>query len=225
MQRWLTRWDNRGELRFTGAPWARVCYNEQITNNTTIASHGFPAPTVAGTPSVVKDSTGERISYASAAGGSCGWFTNIDAQPRMPYIWAGTIWTPSDLTNLRAWCGLFLADPATSDDPATHLAGVRYSQGVDTTWKFCTKDGSTLDTVDSGITVAVDTRYEVLVDTTQLSISGYLALCVLGPSSYKIVQMNGNLPGNTQNLDSYLRGRDKGGAGVSLGMSKVQVCW
>ncbi|MEP0814526.1 MAG: hypothetical protein HRF49_07670 [bacterium] len=67
--------------------------------------------------------------------------------------------TGSDITNVRFWIGLFSGVP-NADDPSLHLAAFRFSTGVpDTNWQACTKDGTTLQANDTGVTVAADTAY------------------------------------------------------------------
>lgn len=60
-------------------------------------------------------------------------------------------------TAIRVWIGLCSSTHANmnSDDPvATSLAAFRYSTDAgDTTWRCCTKDGTTLMNVDSGIAI------------------------------------------------------------------------
>lgn len=179
--------------------------SQKIANATTISALGLPAPTATGTATTVKDATGEYTNYAAASAASCGLSYNVDFQPvTMPAVHA-CIKTPADLTNLRAWIGLFLADPATSDDPATHLAGFRYSQSVDTNWRCCTKDAVTLSNADSGVAVAADTRYDLTVSIESARVVFYI-------NGRPVAERTANLPGSTQNLDIYIRGRDKGAA-------------
>ncbi len=68
--------------------------------------------------------------------------------------------TPASLTSIRGWFGFFSGSPAASNDPAgLHLMAFRYAQGVDTNFMCCTKDGSTINAVSSGVLVAANTIY------------------------------------------------------------------
>lgn len=184
--------------------------SQRISNNTTIAAMGLPAPTATGTAGSIKEAAGEFTSYTAASGGSCGLSYNSDVHTVTLPLFHARVRTPADLTNLRFWVGLFLNDPATSDDPATHLAGFRYSQGVDTNWMGCTKDNVTLNAQSTGVAVAAATRYDlaICVETTSR-----IVFCVNGvPRVVSTTQ----LPGSAQNLDLYVRGRDKGAAAPAV---------
>lgn len=188
-----------------GARGRRLC-SQKISAATTISALGLPAPTATGTATQLKDATGEYTNYAAASGASCGLSYNSDVQTVTLPLLHACIKTPADLTNLRAWIGLFLADPATSDDPATHLAGFRFSAGVDTNWMGCTKDNVTLNAQSTGVAVAADTRYDlsITVDTA--------SRIVFYVNGVPRVVSTTQLPSTTQNLDIYIRGRDKGAA-------------
>lgn len=78
--------------------------------------------------------------------------------------------------NGRIWCGLFSANPVTTDTPTGHLAAFRYSGStVDSTgWQAVTRDGTTQTTTATGIAVAASTNYVLRIDmrnATQIKFS------------------------------------------------------
>lgn len=195
--------------------------SEKIANNTTVSALGLPAPTATGTATQLKVAQGEFTNYAAASGASCGLSYNVDLQTVTLPLFHSCIYTPGALTNARLWIGLFLADPATSDDPGTHLAGFRYSNGVDTNWMACTKDNVTLNAQSTGIAVAAATRYDLGIS---VATTGRILFYV---NNVALVVSTSNLPGSTQNLDIYNRGRDKGAAApvVSIAWAITNVAW
>lgn len=201
-------------------PWCRRAWTQQIANKTTLASHGVAAPTATGTASVFNDTTGQYIDYANAASSNGGLTWNINIQPQTKPIFAAIMKT-NTITSVRYWVGLSVGDPRASDDPSTHLAAFRFSTGAsDSNWRCCTKDGTTLNNQDSGVAVAADTRYELVVDCSEYN-AGTIWFMINGTVVKSSVA---NLPGSTQSLDPYVSSRDLAAAtGRSIRFSVMQI--
>jgi hypothetical protein len=111
---------------------------------------------------------------------------------------AAHIKTYSDISSTRFWVGLFSGDPSASDDPAVHLAGFRYSTGAgDSNWMACVKDGSTLQAASTGITVAIDTRYFLRVETDSSEVRFYV-------DNALVYTHTANLPTGSTNMGLYV---------------------
>ncbi len=73
--------------------------------------------------------------------------------------------TGASVADVRIWIGLFSGDPMGGSSPAVHLAAFRFDTGAgDSNWTACTKDGSTLQTNDTGVAVAADTAYDLRIE-------------------------------------------------------------
>jgi len=162
--------------------------------------------TVLGAATAFSDSTGQYINYATTttSGTQGGLFTStIQTTQFLPdaYLVMKTGAVAADITGVRiifGWSSTFTFD--TSDNPAsTHLAAFRFSTGAgDTTWRALTKDGTTLNNQDSGVTVAADTKYILRIKVvTTSSIEFYINGTLVATSS-------SNLPTSTTTLNLYM---------------------
>jgi len=78
-------------------------------------------------------------------------------------IFIARIKTGASISDQRIWIGLAESATSNSDTPPTNFLGFRYSSvAPDTNWQFVTNNG-TPNVYDSGITVAVDSFYVLLV--------------------------------------------------------------
>lgn len=76
---------------------------------------------------------------------------------------------PTAIVNMRVFIGLFSAAAVmTTDTQSTiHSVYFRFSTGAtDTTWKCCTSNATSTTVLDSGVTVAINTRYDLKIDCT-----------------------------------------------------------
>jgi len=66
------------------------------------------------------------------------------------------------ITGMRLWIGLVDADMTadTSDPASRHLAMFRFADDISPNWFACTKDGTTLNAVDTGTPFLANTIYE-----------------------------------------------------------------
>jgi hypothetical protein len=148
---------------------------QQNPNATTINLDGVStALTATGTASLLQDSSGEYISYASAAttGTAAGVLTTFFGDTygnHLPFasaiikIGAGA----NDLTAIRIWCGICSADPTAADTPgAVSLAAFRYATTTDGTvfWRTVTSDGASATTTTTTQAIALNTRYVLMID-------------------------------------------------------------
>lgn len=120
------------------------------TENHTAAAPYLRFPTIASTANVAGEATALSITRST-------W---------MPKF-AALITPDTAITLVRYWFGLFSADPTGSADPAASLAAWRYDTAVDTAtpnWRCCTKDGTTITAVDSGIPVIASEPYQLGVE-------------------------------------------------------------
>lgn len=125
--------------------------------------------------------TGHFVQHTTGAtsGNTGGWLTGSNDEFRLQNTGDCTfvMRTGGDISSTRLWVGVFSGGPSGSDDPAaTHLLGFRYSTGVpETTWKACSKDGTTLNPSDTLVTVAIDTTYYFRIKATSTtSVDFYL---------------------------------------------------
>ena len=104
---------------------------------------------------------------------------------------------PSTKPNFRWWAGLTDAHfTDNSDDPASrHLAMFRWSYNVGSgaNWYACTKDGSTLNAVDTGVAFSVSTAYLLRIWAE----SGKVCFTINGANKREFTS---NLPGNSTPL-------------------------
>jgi len=121
---------------------------QQNAGLTTIVNVGFvTAPTATGGVSVLDTPTGQFLNYASGApvGSEAGWIATAPLQTQFRFrpIYRAFMRTGPVITDIRYWFGLFSTGPTTSDDPAIHGMGFRYSTAVDGTafWRCWTNDG------------------------------------------------------------------------------------
>lgn len=142
-------------------------------NATTSFGTGAITTSASGGAANVSDSSGHYLQLTSNTNASnpAGWaaLTGGTRRERRP-VFSTAIKTPTSLTNARIWVGLLSGNGRSSDDPAlTHLMAFRYSNGTDTNWRCTTKDGTTLNNQDSGVTVMADTRYDLKIDATDIA--------------------------------------------------------
>lgn len=178
------------------------------TTLVTVATEGTTlVPTLDGTETVVTDSTGTYINEATTTlvNAIAGWSsaTLTHTQTQFDPIFTMTIKTggaSTDIQACRIWCGLFSATPETSDDPAIHGAGFRYSTAVDGTafWRTWTNDGSGTGTVTTTTTaIAADTRYILKLVLTASSAKFYIDGALVATHTT-------DLPSSTQGLNYFL---------------------
>lgn len=161
------------------------------------------AITATGSTSNHQDAPDAYINYNSAASGgaNAGWSESAVGMiqyTRAP-VFETWIKTGGNVSDPRYWVGLFSGDPRASADPAgLHLAGFRYEPGTDTNWQACTKDGTTLSTTNTGVTVAINTKHRMVIDMR----SGSSILFYI--DDVLVATKASNLPGATTNLFRYI---------------------
>ena len=143
------------------------------TSNTTIVAVGGLTPTANGSAAAEPGTSGKFVRYTAAAGAgsNAGWTTVFIATRRdfLP-VFRVQLRTPTNIADVRVWCGLVSADPSASDTPAVELAAFRYSPATDTTafWRAVTDNGSgTPTTTNTNTAIAADTRYDLTVDCSR----------------------------------------------------------
>jgi hypothetical protein len=94
--------------------------------------------------------------------------------------------TDATIDARRIWVAITSASLATTDGTgalATRFVGLRYSTQVsDANWQCASGDGSAGSVVDTGVSVAANTVYEVQIDW---SVDGVLVCTVNGVSTVK----------------------------------------
>lgn len=157
--------------------------HEQTNIGVGTSSFGMLALTANGTASALVDATGAYINYLSstAASSLAGW-TNTSTDIVEPQILPELIVVlktgaaASDIANLRIWVGIQSGAGALGTD-TPGASGVstllfRYSTPAgDTTWQATSADGASDTVADTGVVVAVDTRYVMrikVVSTTSV---------------------------------------------------------
>lgn len=212
-------------------PAAKVIEVQQNPNATTISTKGgAPAPTVAGTPTVLDNTVGQFINYATAAviNSDGGWiapsFDQIQRQHHGRF--EAFVFVGGSIASMRIWVGLFSASPMGSANPAGHFAGLRYDTGAgDTTWRFATKDGATLNLDATTFPIAVQTGYYIRIFFDQESFQAAISIGTLGAGGITptTVLTSLNLPGSTQNLGYCLQMRTLNATAKNFGVSTAGI--
>jgi len=132
----------------------------QGINNTQLSKNG--------TDSAASDSDGAWNNYlsASSSGANAGWSTAASWAEWQCYPAFIVAIKPVDITAVRIWCGWITSGGIYgSDSPATGTTvAFRFSSTAgDTNWQCCTSDGTTGNTVDSGVAVVSGTSYVLAV--------------------------------------------------------------
>lgn len=164
----------------------------------TYVAVGVGAPATTGTAAIDNDATSTWTKYTSAAtvgqsGGIRSATSNLLRRSHNPTY--AVRFRSTSYANCRLWLGLFSGNPSSADNPAGSYFALRFSSGVDTTFKYITKDGSTQTVVDSGITPAINTAYvfKVVVD----DVAGTAVFSINGSAEQTI---NTNLPASATEL-------------------------
>ncbi|SRR5712692_7255757 len=119
----------------------------------------------------------------------------------------------------RSWLGLSdftnLATQPTTDNPAGNYAAVRFSKvaSLDTTFKFITKDNTTQNIVDTGITPVANTEYRFII--TDAGSSWTLTDNTTGLNTV-VATSSANLPLAGTNLGMFVDVHNPTGAGTML---------
>jgi hypothetical protein len=172
-----TMWQQAGLSRVQGV-WHEDAYRQWGANATagaaTIsvwgASSAMLTVTSGTAATTAQNANGDWLIFSTTASNGnvasvAGTFTHTQLRWSPQLTWAFE--TPATITSMRLWIGLFSADPSASDSPAISLIGLRYSTNAsDTTFRLCTKDGTTLNNQDSEVTVTASQKYLFLIDCT-----------------------------------------------------------
>jgi len=124
------------------------------------------SPSSIGTASILNDSTGSYVNYATAAalGSTAGWSNqSICIVPTsFPIRWTLVFKTgaaASDIASIRIMLGFGNVLSSATDSQTIDAAYFRYSTSAgDTNWMAATSDGTQAET-DTGVAVVEDTRY------------------------------------------------------------------
>ncbi len=146
------------------------------TAATTFSAVGMTAvPTASGTAANASGTSGNLIKYSTAttvnAVGGIRSTAFTDARYQYSPTFATRVRTSaSGIASQRIWIGLAASNPSGSATPTANLASFRYDTGAgDTTWKCVSSNASTNTVVDSGVTVATSTTYDMFVDSSDPS--------------------------------------------------------
>jgi hypothetical protein len=151
------------------------------TGTTTFSVEGFSNATASGTLANFNDATGLYNSFTTGAviGNSAGitggnftsdW-TRIDWSPTVFY----RMKTGTDPSSQRIYAGMYATAPTSSDTPPDNSVCFRYSTAAaDTTWQAFSRNASTQTQTDTGVTIAGDTLYNLLIVTTPTSALFYI---------------------------------------------------
>jgi len=121
----------------------------------------------------------------------------------MRRAWRPKLWirlkTDAVISNMRLWTGLWSTTALNSEDPSgAHLAAFRYHLAYSDKLYFCTKDGTTLNQINTNILVTENTVYDLEIDIPG---DGYIYWKVSTPGGASASgSTNLNLPGLSQML-------------------------
>jgi hypothetical protein len=135
----------------------------------TATAVGIAAPTLNATAANADDSDGPWVQHTTGtvSGNTSGMQSAglADVRLQWPSETEFVIKTPSDITNLRLFVGLFSAFP-TALSPTAHAAAFRYSSDNSANWRMFINDNSGTGTsFDSGLAVAANTIYRFRITT------------------------------------------------------------
>jgi len=194
-------------------------YQKELASNN-VGSLFVRFPSQSGSKDDILDADGSWVKFTGSNSNGATWgidsqyfnMLNLYAEPVMRVRFK----TGSDITNQKLWIGFSSIDIAASDNPAASLMAIRYSTGVsDTTFKCCVKNGTTMTTYDSGVTVAANTVYDMVIDA---SIGTEIAFYI--QSSF-ITSITTNLPANTTPLGVVCKGTNLTSGGKHFYFAKM----
>lgn len=136
----------------------------------TLLEYGVDIANSADSGATVRDAN-TRWQYQQTAatdGRFAYWRTEFYGQFRTAHapLWIAHIKTGTDVSDMRGWFGLTSDDMSNVDDPAagTQVIAFRYSTGVSNNWYAVTDDNATLHATDTGVAVAADTVYTLMIE-------------------------------------------------------------
>lgn len=154
------------------------------------------------------DAVGYRnlLTTTAAAGNSSNVRDNVSQdvfQPRHGVEVVFVVATDADITSVLHWIALVSTTfpaPAGSTLPG-HGVGIRYAtDSGDTNWILCTRDGATQDPTDTGIAVAADHLYVLVLSTTDAGVTWRWRLYDVTAATSATGTTSTNVPAVTQDL-------------------------
>lgn len=147
----------------------------------TVSTVGMAAPTLTATASNTDAADGMWLNHASGAvsGNSSGVVsaftqTRRDWSPRIHF----TVKTPSDVSSIRLWVGVFSNTVDASATPSVHMAAFRYDTAADGTafWRTVTNNGGAASHAvnATSVVVAIDTVYRFEIRLLASSVEFYI---------------------------------------------------
>jgi hypothetical protein len=171
---------------------------KSVPANNAFVSVGNPQTiTGAGTTAANNDADGAFIRHGTSTTINTSTSQLVSSYNTTRRDWGGIIAlrtkSDTDVSSMRLWAGWFSASPLAAADPATlHLAAFRFDTGAgDTQFMACTKDGTTISAVATGITPAISTVYVFRVELRAADVRFYINNALVRTST-------SNLPGSTQ---------------------------
>lgn len=158
--------------------------------------------TVAAATSSVGAATGRSYRVSTTLGVANSTDTVVTqafVQPRQAPRFCAWVLSPSTLTTVRLWVGLFSAAPGSSDGPTASHLSFRFSTNAgDTNWMICSADGTTSSCSSTGLAVVASREYLLCLDATSSSaiyaqVSGEGSGPVFATKSTNLPQVNSNL--------------------------------
>lgn len=142
------------------------------TSGTTLTTLGGDTHAVVGTATRLNDDSGEYVNYATGTTINTvvgvTWQLSMKLQTSPRVIFGGK--TPTTITTIRIFAGFSSNDLYGADTlPAGSYIAIRYSTAAsDTNYKIVHSNGSSgQTTVDSGIAVVADRKFEVVIDARE----------------------------------------------------------
>ena len=184
-----------------------------------VSPSGFP---VRGYRTFNTDTTaGSRSGFSSGtmpASSSPGTPTTFVSRRGGPVL-AMWVRTGATVSNARWYAGMLTAIPAVGLPSAgAQGAYLRYDTGVDTQFRLCTQDGTTVNCANSGTTPAANTEYLFVIDARESS-SG-VRLYVNGANAVENVS---NLPSLTVNMGFVFAIENASTTAQSWGMGRISI--
>ena len=181
--------------------------NPGSTTNTTAIGISAITPFAANGNAANDDADGAWIRWRSGASTNAAAGHDWNNSGLTQTSWLPQITTKAktytSVSVCRIWIGAFSADPASSNDPASHALGFRFSTSAgDTTWQAYSNDGSGGGQItNTGVTVSINTTYlfAIRVESTS-SVKFYISTD--NGSSFSLVATHStNLPTSTQGMN------------------------
>lgn len=204
-------WKTAGSTSFASGQFEQFRFfgvNKNPGSTTNLTAIGISAVTPFGDSSNADDDAdGPFIRWNTAASTNAAAGHDWNSASLVRVDWKPQIFnkakTHTSIAVCRIWIGAFSSDPATSNDPAVHGMGFRFSTSAsDTAWQAWTNDGSGGGTItNTGVTVSTSTTYMFVIKVVSNSSVEFYISTDLGSSYTLVATHSTNLPTSSTGMN------------------------